>query len=245
MEQQNTDQKYDTNGCFYHPLKDAECKCSMCGKYLCRDCADAGRIRSGAKTGQSICIECSEKLLEDQLTTMKELKNKNIKFIVRLIIGLIVSLFVVDKLLDFLGLYGTFKIILKVILVGSATIFIASPQNSGERFLKGAAKISKSPFDKVFVKIIKWIVSFLLGIISMFVSGVIEIISEVIMRITMIKNIPDIVEMHTKLLNEIYEYKKYSFDHVSASDENEEVLKEKKEKISQMVTTLVNDREGL
>lgn len=245
MEQQNTDQNYDTNGCFYHPLKDAECKCSMCGKYLCRDCADAGRIRSGARTGQSICIECSENLVEDQLETMKELKNKNIKFIVRLVIGLIVSLFVADKLLDLLQFYGTARLVLMVILVGSATIFISSPKNSGERFLKGASKIPSSPADKVFVKIIKGILSLLLGLISMFVSGVIEIISEVIMRISMIKNIPGIVEMHTKLLNEIYEYKKDSSDHTSDLGENEEGLKAKREKISQMVTTLINDRERL
>ena len=44
--------------CYYHQDEPAVAKCARCGKYICKDCAEAYTVTSGEYANQCLCYDC-------------------------------------------------------------------------------------------------------------------------------------------------------------------------------------------
>lgn len=82
--------------CHHHKMEPAVTRCARCGKYICQDCAEAYGVSSGDYAGQSLCYDCTEEMVSDNVRELTKNKNK-IMFqfglsIVGMILGLIMGI---------------------------------------------------------------------------------------------------------------------------------------------------------
>lgn len=82
--------------CHHHKMEPAVTRCARCGKYICQDCAEAYGVSSGDYAGQSLCYDCTEEMVSDNVRELTKNKNK-IMFqfglsVVGMILGLIMGI---------------------------------------------------------------------------------------------------------------------------------------------------------
>ena len=58
-------QNHSHNGpvCFHHPTEPAVAQCARCGKYICKDCAEAYGVTAGEYAGKHLCYDCCEEIV--------------------------------------------------------------------------------------------------------------------------------------------------------------------------------------
>lgn len=81
--------------CYHHTSEPAVASCARCGKYICKDCAEAYGVTSGEYAGKHLCYDCCEQIVADnvaELTANKaKIKGQFILQIVGMVIGFIVG----------------------------------------------------------------------------------------------------------------------------------------------------------
>lgn len=81
--------------CYHHTSEPAVARCARCGKYICKDCAEAYGVTSGEYAGKHLCYDCCEQIVADnvaELTANKaKIKGQFILQIVGMVIGFIVG----------------------------------------------------------------------------------------------------------------------------------------------------------
>lgn len=83
--------------CFHHTNEPAVAQCARCGKYICKDCAEAYGVTAGEYAGKHLCFDCCEQLVADNIaeltankaTIAKHYKLTRIGTIIGAILGLI------------------------------------------------------------------------------------------------------------------------------------------------------------
>ncbi len=79
--------------CFHHNTELAVARCARCGKYICKDCAEAYGVAIGEYAGKCLCYDCCEEIVADnvaELTCNKNtIKGQFILQIVGMVIGFI------------------------------------------------------------------------------------------------------------------------------------------------------------
>lgn len=94
-----TPPKKSVNGptCYYHKDEPAVAKCEMCGKPLCEECCDSFKFVEGPYSGHNICIDCIDKLVEQDKQQLKQnyskIKTLFITTLIGVALGLIYGLF--------------------------------------------------------------------------------------------------------------------------------------------------------
>ena len=77
--------------CYYHQDEPAVAKCVRCGKYICKDCAEAYTVTSGEYANQCLCYDCCQALVSENVATLKKQKGKIIALFAATIIGMIIG----------------------------------------------------------------------------------------------------------------------------------------------------------
>ncbi len=81
--------------CYHHPLEPAAARCVRCGKYICKDCAEAYGVIAGEYAGKCLCYDCCEELVSQNLAELtrnkKKIKNQFILQIIGMVIGFIIG----------------------------------------------------------------------------------------------------------------------------------------------------------
>ena len=60
--------------CFHHPDEPAAAQCARCGKYICKDCAEAYGVTSGEYAGKCLCYDCCQEIVSENVELLKKQK---------------------------------------------------------------------------------------------------------------------------------------------------------------------------
>ena len=77
--------------CYHHPDEPAAGRCARCGKYICKDCAEAYGVTSGEYAGKCLCFDCCQEIVQQNVDELT--KNKNtikMQFILQ-IVGMVIG----------------------------------------------------------------------------------------------------------------------------------------------------------
>ena len=83
---------FDGPACYHHPYEPAVASCARCGKPICQDCAEAYTVTAGEYADKSLCFDCCQELVEENITSLKAQKTKIIVLIVATGIGMLFGL---------------------------------------------------------------------------------------------------------------------------------------------------------
>lgn len=91
-------EQYNGSVCYHHPSEPAVARCARCGKYICKDCAEAYGVTAGEYAGKHLCFDCCEQIVADNIAELTKNKKKiKTQFIIS-IIGMCIGF-----LLGFIG----------------------------------------------------------------------------------------------------------------------------------------------
>lgn len=77
---------FDGPACYYHEDEPAVGRCVRCGKNLCQDCCDTYGFSAGDYAGQTLCYDCTEELVQEDVAQLKEnYKTIKLQYILTLI----------------------------------------------------------------------------------------------------------------------------------------------------------------
>lgn len=84
-------QRFNGPVCYHHPDEPAAAQCARCGKYICKDCAEAYAVSSGEYAHQCLCYDCCQALVAENIKTLKKQKAKIITTFIVTLIGMIIG----------------------------------------------------------------------------------------------------------------------------------------------------------
>ena len=91
-----TPPKHDGPVCYHHPSEPAEAQCARCGKYVCKDCAEAYTVALGEYANKTLCYDCCEQIVSDNVAELtankKKVKGQFILQIIGMVIGFIMGI---------------------------------------------------------------------------------------------------------------------------------------------------------
>ncbi|MCD8361688.1 MAG: hypothetical protein LUC98_01795 [Lachnospiraceae bacterium] len=77
--------------CYHHPSEPAAAQCARCGKYICRDCAEAFGVSAGEYANKSLCYDCCEAIIADNVAELTKNKRKIKAQFILSIIGMVLG----------------------------------------------------------------------------------------------------------------------------------------------------------
>ena len=77
--------------CFHHTNERAVAKCTKCGKFICKDCAEAYTVISGKYANQCLCFDCCEQIVADNVAELTKNKHKVMGQFILQLIGMIIG----------------------------------------------------------------------------------------------------------------------------------------------------------
>jgi ribosomal protein L40E len=122
--------------CYHHQDEPAVAQCARCGKYICKDCAEAYTVGAGEYANQCLCYDCCQALVAENVDILKKQKTKIITTFVVTIIGMIIGAALFSETGSAVG------IIFGMLWIGSFWVWIKSSvsgwwNNSAGRSLAG------------------------------------------------------------------------------------------------------------
>jgi len=91
-----TPPKHDGPVCYHHPSEPAVAQCARCGKYVCKDCAEAYTVALGEYANKTLCYDCCEQIVSDNVAELtankKKVKGQFILQIIGMVIGFIMGI---------------------------------------------------------------------------------------------------------------------------------------------------------
>lgn len=91
-----TPPKHDGPVCYHHPSEPAAAQCARCGKYVCKDCAEAYTVALGEYANKTLCYDCCEQIVSDNVAELtankKKVKGQFILQIIGMVIGFIMGI---------------------------------------------------------------------------------------------------------------------------------------------------------
>lgn len=225
-------------GCFYHPIKNAQTQCVQCGRPICQECAQAGRILAGSRVGRSLCFGCGEKLAEENMVNLQKIRSQSMLYLVRLAVGILAGLAVgvfVSKIFPWLS-HGMVSVIFKLFFAGLGVIFLCVPSETAKQLADFSLKVYGTSNDQRFwVRLLKGIVC----LAAAFFMGIATAVRKGADMITQIGKVPGAIRRNLEAQSQIMNYRK-SFGNAlesrgtSGSPERE---------LSQVITQIVADHE--
>ena len=80
--------------CFHHTNVPAVAKCARCGKYICKDCAEAFGVTAGEYAGKHLCYDCCEQIVANNIAELTANKAKIRGQFILQIVGMVLGFFV-------------------------------------------------------------------------------------------------------------------------------------------------------
>lgn len=91
-----TPPKHDGPVCYHHPSEPAAAQCARCGKYVCKDCAEAYTVALGEYANKTLCYDCCEQIVSNNVAELtankKKVKGQFILQIIGMVIGFIMGI---------------------------------------------------------------------------------------------------------------------------------------------------------
>ena len=91
-----TPPKHDGPVCYHHSSEPAVAQCARCGKYVCKDCAEAYTVTLGEYANKTLCYDCCEQIVADNVAELtankKKVKGQFILQIIGMVIGFIMGI---------------------------------------------------------------------------------------------------------------------------------------------------------
>ena len=82
--------------CYYHEDEPAAGRCVRCGKNLCKDCCDSYGVTSGQYAGKHLCFDCTQELVQENVSTLKTnyatIKSRYVICIIGCVVGALIGL---------------------------------------------------------------------------------------------------------------------------------------------------------
>lgn len=85
------EERIDGPVCFHHTNERAVAQCVRCGKFICKDCAEAYTVVSGEYANQSLCFDCCEELVSENVAELTRNKHKVLAQFILQIIGMVIG----------------------------------------------------------------------------------------------------------------------------------------------------------
>ena len=99
--------QHDGPVCYHHPTEPAVAQCARCGKYICKDCAEAYGVTSGDYAGKCLCYDCCQQLVSENVAdlnaNLKKIKGQFSLQIIGMGIGFTITLTVMGSIREILG----------------------------------------------------------------------------------------------------------------------------------------------
>lgn len=83
--------QHDGPVCYHHPTESAVAQCARCGKYICKDCAEAYAVTDGEYANKCLCFDCCEQLVAENVAELTKNKNKIKRQFILQIIGMVIG----------------------------------------------------------------------------------------------------------------------------------------------------------
>ena len=77
--------------CYHHPTESATARCARCGKYICKDCAEAYGVSAGEYAGKCLCYDCCQEIVAQNVEELTRNKNKIKGQFILQIIGMVIG----------------------------------------------------------------------------------------------------------------------------------------------------------
>ena len=68
--------QHDGPVCYHHPTEPAVARCARCGKYICKDCAEAYTVTDGEYANKCLCFDCCEQLVAENVAELTKTKTR-------------------------------------------------------------------------------------------------------------------------------------------------------------------------
>lgn len=82
--------------CYHHTNEPAAAQCARCGKYVCKDCAEAYTVAIGEYANKTLCYDCCEQIVSNNISELTANKNtvkgQFILQIIGMVIGFIIGM---------------------------------------------------------------------------------------------------------------------------------------------------------
>ena len=189
--------------CHYHSDEPAVGQCARCRKLLCQDCCDSYGVISGQYAGKHLCYNCTQEIVEDNVSeltaNLNKIKSQFILQIIGMVIGFIVGMSVG---IDSSDIGGGFIAGLICACIGG--VFLRAVKS----FLALAWDCIKIAFAGRF----GWltIVSIIFHLFVLVIQCIWFTVSETIQYIIYIKKTSGFIESDSKFLEQIKEYMEYT-----------------------------------
>lgn len=79
--------------CHHHRDEPAVTKCARCGHYICQDCAEAYGVTIGEYAGQSLCYDCCQALVQENIDNLQANKRSIMFTFITTLIGMALGFF--------------------------------------------------------------------------------------------------------------------------------------------------------
>lgn len=183
--------------CHHHKMEPAVTRCARCGKYICQDCAEAYGVSGGEYAGQSLCYDCTEEMVSNNVAELKKNKNTIIAMFVATVIGMIIGAIIGAE-------YGGWGVFIGAMIGGCFWTFL-------KNYLVHIKDAVVGAWDGSFVSVaIGIVVGLILGFIIQAVASTIRTIKKVIEYIIYLKRTSGFIASDTQALQEMKDYMEYT-----------------------------------
>lgn len=189
--------------CYHHPTEPAVAKCARCGKYICKDCAEAYTVSGGQYANKSLCYDCCEQLVAENVAELTKNKNKiKAQFILQLIgmvLGFIYGISAGISSGDFLA-----TLITALICACIGGVFLSA--------LKAFASLTWEAIKIAFSGQFGWltVISIIFQIIVIIFKCIVVTISNTVQYILYLKRTQGFIESDSAALQQMRDYMQYT-----------------------------------
>ena len=88
----NQNNNFDGAVCYHHPRNQAVGRCDRCGRSICKDCAEVYTVVSGEYANKSLCYDCCQELVKENIALLRKQRGKIIGLFVATFIGMVAGL---------------------------------------------------------------------------------------------------------------------------------------------------------
>ena len=213
MMEKKAQMKSEQNGltCYHHPAEPAAARCVRCGKFICKDCAEAYGVTSGEYRGKCLCFDCCEQMVEENIAELTMNKNIIKKQFILQVIGMAIGfIFGMDIGVSFGGVGNAFLVALVVACIGG--VFLSALKVIGSLTWEAIKIAFAGEFGVITVVVLFFSILFIIA------KCIWRTTTNTIYYIVYLKRTAGFIEADASALNQMRDYMKYTHVRSQNSD---------------------------
>lgn len=185
---------FDGPVCYHHQDEPAAAQCARCGKYICKDCAEAYTVGIGEYANQCLCFDCCQAIVAENVEVNRSNKSKITTTFVMTIVGMVIGLIVG------LSAGGGFGLGLLLMVIGGCFW----------TFLKGWFKRIGGALAGGGFNLVSFLIGLVLGFFIEAVLSIYRTIRKIIECIIYLKKTAGFIEEDSVALQQMKDYMEYT-----------------------------------